>query len=329
MSILISAANTGLRASTNLSNPQSCTKMVWAKLAATPTNFQTILNTRNSGATLFNQLFVDSSGNLNIGTAPGTFTNFSANPTYTGWVCYVMTSTTVGAGSLIAYYQPNAGGGFTSASITGQAFTISTDEIASEQLNQAATMAFYMEWNIVLTPTQLQSQFLSQSPNVALGNLSRYEQMTNAATAGIDSSGNGFNMSVVGSLTDGASLPTFPITQALSPGAFAFTGEPATFAIGGVTNYLHLMAPGSFWVNGAASYSDLQCDSAPGVFSLTGQPATFQYSQSVIQALNAGAFTLAGQSATFVVGGATNPPPATPGLFCGVGSWAVDIGYPR
>lgn len=210
MSILVSAANTGLRAASNLSNPASCTKLVWAKLAGVPTNFQTILNTRNSGDTIFNQLFVDSSGNLNIGTAPGTFNNFSANPTYTNWNCYAITAAAVGAGSLIAYSQDNAGSGFNSASITGQAFTNSDDEIACSLYNQPITFAYYMEWNIVLTPTQLAAQFLSATPVITGASLSRYVIMPNEASGGVDSSGNGFGMTTIGTISDGVGLPTFP-----------------------------------------------------------------------------------------------------------------------
>jgi hypothetical protein len=211
MSIVVSAANTGLTATTNLSNPQSCTKLIWVKFAGTPTSYNTILASHNSSYNQFNLLVAGlGSGQLYISTAPSTFNSFGSQPTWADWTCFAMTSTTAGAGSLIGYWQDNAGGGFVSESITGTSFTITNDDIANQYANQAMTMAFYMEWNTVLTAAQLQTQFLSSTPIVALGNLSRYLPLTNAATAGNDSSGNGFNMTVNGTLTNGASLPTFP-----------------------------------------------------------------------------------------------------------------------
>lgn len=210
MSLLVSASNSGLSATSNLSNPQSCTKTVWAKMAGMPSNFQTILNTRNSGFTAFNQLFVDASGVLNIGTAPGTTNTFGSSPTYTDWVFYAMTAGAAGAGSLIAYYQDNAGGGLHSASITGSSFTASNDEIAANLFNEPITFAYYKEWSTVLSPTQLQAEFLSAAPVITGATLRRDLVIANAASAGVDSSGNGFGMATIGTVSDGVGSPTFP-----------------------------------------------------------------------------------------------------------------------
>ena len=72
----------------------------------------------------------------------------------------------------------------------------------------AVTAAYYKEWNTVLTPTQLQTEFLSATA-VVTASLRRYLALTNAATAGNDTSGNAFNMTTTG-LSDGVGLPTFP-----------------------------------------------------------------------------------------------------------------------
>lgn len=209
MSILLSAANQGLDATTNLSNPVSCTKLVWAKLAATPTNFQTFLGTYNGAHSSFSSLFSDASGHLVIGTAAGTVANFASAPAWGNWNCYAMTNAAAGANSFKAYWRDNVGGAFTSQSMTGVAFTAANDDVANSYLNKAMTMAFYMEWSVPLSLSDLNTQFLSATPVVQLGSLSRYNILSNSATAGNDISGNGFNMTAIG-VSDGVGLPTFP-----------------------------------------------------------------------------------------------------------------------
>ena len=210
MSILLTSANTGLDSTTNLSNPQSCTKLVWAKLAAPPANFQTFLGTYNGPHTSFNSIFADNAGHLQIGTSPGTSANFTSAPTWGNWNCYAITNATAGANSFKGYWQDNAGGGFVSQSINGISFTVTNDDIANLYLNQSMTMAFYMEWSVPLSLSDLNTQFLSNAPIVQLGSLRRYNILSNSATAGNDTSGNGYNMTVNGSISDGAGLPTFP-----------------------------------------------------------------------------------------------------------------------
>lgn len=212
MSILVAAgASNGLSASSNLSNPVSCTKLIWTKHASPPSAYNPLMTTRDGGVTAYNELFGgDGAGVLAVHSA-GSLGDLSPNPAWTNWNCFAMTANAAGAGSLIAYYQDNAGGGFVSTSATGASFTVSDDQIAARgTVNVSMTMAFYMEWNIPLTLGQLNAQFLSATPIVALGNVSRYEILANAATAGHDSSGNGFDMTVVGSVADGIGLPTFP-----------------------------------------------------------------------------------------------------------------------
>jgi len=215
MSVLIPAINgDGLRSTTNLSNPQSFTKLIWVRFASTPTSIEPLIYAENSGSTNYAGLIPVqfNSGKLSVATGAGSGSDgFSSQPTWTDWTCYAITGTTAGANSLIGYWQDNAGGGFAALSVTGASFTNANDSICNSSMSVATTVAYYMEWNTVLTPAQLATQFLSPIPIVALANLSRYLPLANAATAGSDQSGNGYGMTVTGTLTDGTSAPTFPL----------------------------------------------------------------------------------------------------------------------
>ena len=211
MSILISTNNIGLEQnSSNFSNPQSCTKLLWAKLGGTPTGFLSLMGAANAAFTATANMDAGSSpGLLEVGTAPGVFSSFGSQPNFTNWNCYALTMGTAGSNSLTGYWQDNAGGGFVSHSMTGVNFTNALDFIGFFYAPVSITAAFYMEWNTVLTPAQLATQFSSSTPTVLLGNLHRYLPLANAATAGLDQSGNGFNMTVLGTLSDGPVNPSF------------------------------------------------------------------------------------------------------------------------
>lgn len=146
------------------------------------------------------QLTQTPTGNVSFGSAPST----------SGWFFWAITNAGAGAGNLLGYWQNNAGGGFVTASQTGLSFTPNNDYIG--QVGSAtcsAEFAYYKEFDSVLTPTQLAAQFLSAAP-ISGPTCRRHLVMAAAASAGTDTSGNGFNFSVSGSLTDGADNPTFP-----------------------------------------------------------------------------------------------------------------------
>ena len=228
MSIVVSGSNTGLSTGANLSNPQSFTKLIWVKHASAPTTFETIVGSINAGFTAEAELAAGAnSGNLNVSTAPGGFNDFASQPTWANWNCFVITGTTAGANSLKGYWRDNGGSSFTSQSTTGLSFTNAIDSIGYYYAPVAMTMAYYMEWSVVLTPTEMATQFLSATPVVQLANLRRYMPLSTAATAATDSSGNNFGMSTLGTLTNGASLPTFPASAALVSAAYGETSITA------------------------------------------------------------------------------------------------------
>lgn len=213
MSILLASGGVnGLTSSSNLSNVQSFTKLIWMKMSGSPTGYTALLAAINSGITAYAQLYAGTgTAQLALSSNSSNLSAFPSQPTFTNWNCYAFTGTTAAAGSLIGYWQDNAGVGFVSQAITGVAATVINDYIAGlSTLSFDITAAYYKEWNTVLTPTQLQAEYLAAAPVISGASLRRYLPLVNAATAGTDTSGNSFNMSAVGAVADGVGLPTFP-----------------------------------------------------------------------------------------------------------------------
>jgi hypothetical protein len=209
--IIPSGGSYGLYSNSDLSNPQSFTKLIWAQFAGTPAASTKLLSAENSTAVDMAALGAGyTSGDLQLVTVPSTatWTNFPSQPDWTNWNCYALTGTTAGANSLKGYWQDNAGGGFVSQSMTGLAFTNYVDSIGIGTINESYTAAFYMEWDIPLTAAQLALQFGLSTPVVALANLWRYLPLVTVASAGDDLSENSYDMATSG-LSLGASSPTF------------------------------------------------------------------------------------------------------------------------
>lgn len=218
MSVIIGATNgDGLTSTSNLSNPQSFTKAIWAQYASSPSTPSFLISSQNSGFTSLAALEVAeyNAGHMGISVGSGSGTDsFASQPTLTNWNFYVLTGTTAGSNSLNAYWQANTGGGFVGPlQYTGLSFTNSNDNICNNSMPVAITAAFYMEWGSVLTLTQLNSQFLSATP--VISGYRRYLPLTNASTALTDQSSNGYNFTTATGLTNGSSLPTFPAAKIL------------------------------------------------------------------------------------------------------------------
>jgi hypothetical protein len=205
------AASADLTATTNLLNPVSCTRSIWVKFDAALTGNDFIFVSTNTGFTseVGMQWILSPAHLYAISNGTGG-TQFGSDPTATHWVNYMQTSGAAGASSVNSYFQDNSGGGFTTIATTGVNFTNVEDFVLGSNAD-ACTAAYYMEWSVVLGSTDRNTQFLSATPVVQLGSLRRYLAMTNAASVGTDTSGNSFNMTGSGTITDGASLPTFPV----------------------------------------------------------------------------------------------------------------------
>jgi len=205
-----------LSSNSNLSNPQSFTKLIWVKHDSGPTGYNDLTGAANAAVSA-GAVIISDTGDTAYVYDRTTFTALPGSPTFTDWICYAVTGTTAGSTSLIGYWQDNAGGGWNTASGPGVNFTNFTDYIFNDN-NVGMTGAYYMEWNTVLTSTQLSAQFLSSTPLISSG-LERYLIMAASASAGTDTSGNGYNMTVNGTITTGSGAPTFPSVKSLLSGS--------------------------------------------------------------------------------------------------------------
>lgn len=200
--------------STNLLNPVVMSICLWVKFVTAGAGaIRSVWTLTNSGNSVNNGILWNPS-NLAQMNSGANATAYPVNPTIGNWNFMAFTATTAGVNSANSYYRDNASTVLsTVASATGVSFTSAQVIVGQVAANiaAAAELAYYMEFDSVLTPTQLLAQSNTPTPITAGGLvLRRNLQMTTAATAGNDTSGNGFNLTVSGTLTDGSSNPTFP-----------------------------------------------------------------------------------------------------------------------
>lgn len=207
-------SNDVLFSTTNLLSSVNMTVCFWIKFVTAGAGFiRQMWSLQNSGNSVNNSLIWTAANAAQMSSGANAV-SLSGTPTIGDWLFMAYTATTAGAGSAIAYWRDNVDVALASAvSVTGSSFTpaiLSLGQVA-QNVAAAAELANYMEFDSVLTATQLLAQSKTITPITAGGlTLRRNIAMLNAATAGNDTSGNGFNLTISGTLTDGASSPTFP-----------------------------------------------------------------------------------------------------------------------
>lgn len=202
-----------INVATNLASNVNRSCCIWAKFTIAGAGTQrSIMTLKDSGPVHSQDMTYSTGDHLVLGQSSGTSTNFPSDPTITNWTFYGSTATTAGAGSYNGYFRDNSAVAFTTLSSTGIAsFTPTTLVIGQVNIASgvpAAEMGFFKEWDAVLTPTEMLAESFRATP-VRVANLRRYVALSTAATAGTDTSGNGFNLTISGTLTDGASAPIF------------------------------------------------------------------------------------------------------------------------
>lgn len=198
----------------NLASPVLRTICMWLKATVLGAGiFRSIHVMNDAGPTHTQGQDILTSDHLQLAQTGGTSVEFSSgNPTFTNWIFYAMTAGAAGANSIIQYFCDNASGALTSQSTTGLASWTPTamalGAYATSGTGPFADVYNLMEWDSVLSPTQLLAQKKQFAP-VTVTALRRWMKGLNGATAGTDSSGNGFSMTNSGTLVDGASNPSF------------------------------------------------------------------------------------------------------------------------
>ena len=125
------------------------------------------------------------------------------------WFAWALTCAGTGANQLIGYFKYLTDSGWTTASVTGINPTAANEYVGSVGSGNYCDQEgrYIRMWDAVLTPTELLAE-ANSATLVRTANIRRNLALATGATAGTDSSGNGFNMSGSG-LVDGASEPTF------------------------------------------------------------------------------------------------------------------------
>lgn len=163
----------------------------------------------DSGATQFQRMLLSSSLLGARAGGGGSDTFFGASPTLGGWICIAYVCTGTGANQVSVYWRQQGDASFTSMTMTEVAFTAAT--LLVNNLASGSVCSYYdqKEWSVGLTLSELNAEYASFAP-VKSANLFRWIKLDTGANTGIDSSGNGFDMSVTGTPTTGADNPTFP-----------------------------------------------------------------------------------------------------------------------
>lgn len=208
----------------------------------------------NAGAvrTLFNvydassgngvQLAFLSDGTFKLVCVGGASGLFASAPSTTDWFWFAITCPGGGAGATIGYFRNQNSAALTS--VTATAATYTPNQITIPYFhNLDAEMCCFRIWNAVLTSTEILTETRSQLP-VRSANLYAAYRMALAASAGTDTSGNGFNLPNIGTITDGLTEPYFWIGSGIiadTASANLSTGVPiaaAAAAVATVTDAL-------------------------------------------------------------------------------------------
>lgn len=213
MSVLVHSATDLIFATANLPNPTNWTAFAWIKLITNTTaDVRYLLRLNDAGPTDSEGLdFVGGGNTLQLNSSAGS-NSFGASPTPpTGWVAYAISCSGIGAGSLQGYWRQNADTAWTTGpSVAGVSFAPTEFDLFNFGLTSTAEVRYLRIWDAVLSAAELSIEF--GRPDIArLANVRLNCPLNNAATAGNDISGNGFNMTVFGTPVDGSSEPVFTV----------------------------------------------------------------------------------------------------------------------
>lgn len=218
----------GLFTASNLASPVLQTLCGWLKFTTLNAGtLRSLIAMNDSGPVHTNTLNILTNDDIQLAQLTGSNTQGPPNPTFTNWNFYAWTTGPAGAGSFIGYFCDNASSSLTTMTpLTGVAsWTPTAMAIGIVGGNGPAIVEGYnwLEWDSVLTPTQLLAQKNQLAP-VTLTSIRRIMVGTNGATAGTDTSGHGFSMTNSGTLVDGTDNPTFPGTGGVLAAAEYYYG---------------------------------------------------------------------------------------------------------
>lgn len=181
---------------------------------------RSLFNLGNSGPLQTHQVARLSNDDIQFSQVSGAVAEFSPSPTPADWVFVGWVSGPAGANSITVYTRDNSSSVFlTPVQLAGiAAFTASgvvVNQYGVSNSTPAGNGYNYLLFDGQMTAAQMLAQSLQVAPITGAGlTLRNWIRQDNGATAGTDFSGNGFNMTISGTVTDGATNPTFPTTSA-------------------------------------------------------------------------------------------------------------------
>lgn len=221
MSVRYDNVSDYIKATANLPTNTAYSIFGWCKfINAGAGTTRSMFAHRDTGFSIRHYLRFDSDNQLRVSANNGTNTATLTSPTLTTWFAWAFTNNGTGAGSAKGYVRQQGAGAWTSATTTGASFTANDIFIGMDSQSPDAEIRYCRMWNAVLSEAELTSEFNSATL-VRTANILRHMALAAGASAGTDTSGNGYNMTAVnsggGNLSNGASEPTFgaaiPILQ--------------------------------------------------------------------------------------------------------------------
>ncbi|MCA0455663.1 MAG: LamG domain-containing protein [Chloroflexi bacterium] len=202
----------------------------WFKRKVDTGNWATMAYWSNNGSGAEYFIETDSGGDTaNYYDLVGGDETNGTGPTMTVDVWFFFMATRSNSG-LTFYWGTEAGGTLNTATAShSHTPSTSTDkrwfignDVYSDFFNgEGAYVGF---WNKTFDATEVDAQYRSTTP-VNTADLVAFYALAAAASAGTDSSGNGLNMSVTGTLSDGGSNPVPPVAVTVTQSAYRFRDD--------------------------------------------------------------------------------------------------------
>jgi len=211
MSVRFDSTNENLRITANLPSNTSYTVFNWMKVInvnAGTTRSLMAFRDQSAGQYHFARLESDN-GLLISGDRAATTSAVSPQPTLTDWFCWAWVVNGTGANAAKFYIRQQQASSWTSNTCTSgtwSTFTPTDLLIGVDTINFDCERRYLRIWDAALSESELNAEFNSTTV-VRTANLNRDIQLNDAATALTDYSGNGYNVTKNGTLTDGASEP--------------------------------------------------------------------------------------------------------------------------
>lgn len=230
-----------MTASTNLPGSPSggalgaYTHFGWCKFINTTAAARNLFTYYDGSSGQHHYLRRDGDGNVRGSGNSGLATIVPTQVTVTTWFAFAFVYN--GSSSATVYLRQDGAGSWNSASNTAEDFTplgtIAWQLGSSAGVTADAEFRYYRTWNAALTEEELSDEFGSATV-VRTADLLRNLPLAAASSANDDISSNNYDMTVSGTLADGASEPTSPTSVVKKLKLLAHSSAASAAGVAGV-----------------------------------------------------------------------------------------------